>query len=180
MSILPFLSNRKNNLLYPEWMVSLSTNEKLWNVLLIKVISVCLHYWWDMQRHLFTCLSRVCLYLSACACVHPKELKCFPIVWMNYKLILSNSLNWQLGQTILPVKEDFIIVNLHVVCANCQQAILSEGQWSCKQCRNFHICRRWYFHLFSFSFCSSKNFLLNYIWFGKERIWLIFYTILMV
>ncbi|KAL8471923.1 hypothetical protein ACS0TY_029236 [Phlomoides rotata] len=48
----------------------------------------------------------------------------------------------KLGQRILNVKEEIMVVQLHFKCTMCNEAIVSGGYWSCNQCSKLHICVR--------------------------------------
>ncbi|XP_027357155.1 uncharacterized protein LOC113866525 [Abrus precatorius] len=48
----------------------------------------------------------------------------------------------KLGQTILPVKEDFIVIHLHYVCIHCHEVIGSGKRWFCTECKKFQECER--------------------------------------
>ena len=53
----------------------------------------------------------------------------------------------QLGETILQMKEDFIMVHMHFCCSHCKSFILTGSRWACTastgqqpQCKNFNLC----------------------------------------
>lgn len=48
----------------------------------------------------------------------------------------------QLGETILPMKEDFIMVHLQPACTHCCLLMVSGTHWVCNQCKNFRLCER--------------------------------------
>ncbi|KAG4399418.1 hypothetical protein AAZX31_08G222900 [Glycine max] len=50
----------------------------------------------------------------------------------------------KLGETISPMKEDFIMVHLQHACTSCCILMVSGNRWVCNQCKNFHICDRCY------------------------------------
>ncbi|EEE56266.1 hypothetical protein OsJ_05304 [Oryza sativa Japonica Group] len=50
----------------------------------------------------------------------------------------------KLGETIYPMKEDFIMVHLQYSCSHCCTLMVSGKRWVCHQCRSFYICDKCY------------------------------------
>ncbi|XP_022724444.1 histone acetyltransferase HAC1-like [Durio zibethinus] len=50
----------------------------------------------------------------------------------------------KLGETICPMKEDFIMVHLQHCCSHCCILMVSGNRWVCNQCKNFQICDKCY------------------------------------
>ncbi|CAA2968539.1 histone acetyltransferase HAC1-like isoform X1 [Olea europaea subsp. europaea] len=50
----------------------------------------------------------------------------------------------KLGETISPMKEDFIMVHLQHSCSHCCTLMVSGDSWVCKQCKNFQLCNKCY------------------------------------
>ncbi|KAL4566216.1 hypothetical protein LXL04_030328 [Taraxacum kok-saghyz] len=50
----------------------------------------------------------------------------------------------RLGETISPMKEDFIMVHLQHSCTHCCLLMVSGTRWVCNNCKNFQLCNKCY------------------------------------
>lgn len=47
---------------------------------------------------------------------------------------------YKLGEDILTMKEDFLMVHLQYCCSHCREFIISGHRWTCPACKNFNLC----------------------------------------
>eukprot|EP00271_Cylindrocystis_brebissonii_P010329 TRINITY_DN264_c1_g1_i6.p1 TRINITY_DN264_c1_g1~~TRINITY_DN264_c1_g1_i6.p1 ORF type:complete len:1617 (-),score=375.18 TRINITY_DN264_c1_g1_i6:703-4923(-) len=57
---------------------------------------------------------------------------------------VEDQLMSKLGDTILSIKEDFLMVHLHACCSHCRNFLVEAGRYTCRQCPNFHLCHKCY------------------------------------
>lgn len=76
-------------------------------------------------------------------------------------LSLTNLFLSQLGETISPMKEDFIMVHLQHACTHCCILMVSGNRWVCKQCKNFQLCDKYESCLSHVIYHISKTFLIE-------------------
>ncbi|KAH9321216.1 hypothetical protein KI387_015855, partial [Taxus chinensis] len=50
----------------------------------------------------------------------------------------------KLGESIFPMKEDFIMVHMQYACSHCCHFIVCGKRWCCKQCKMFNLCDKCY------------------------------------
>ncbi|KAL6873634.1 hypothetical protein ACP4OV_013716 [Aristida adscensionis] len=50
----------------------------------------------------------------------------------------------KLGETIFPMREDFIMVHLQYSCSHCCILMVCGRRWVCSQCKSFYICEKCY------------------------------------
>ncbi|XP_058180697.1 histone acetyltransferase HAC1-like isoform X1 [Rhododendron vialii] len=50
----------------------------------------------------------------------------------------------KLGETIIPMKEDFIMVHLQPACTHCCILMVIGNRWTCNQCKDFQLCDKCY------------------------------------
>ena len=50
----------------------------------------------------------------------------------------------KIGETIYPMKEDFIMVHLQHACTHCCILMVSGNRWVCNKCENFQLCDKCY------------------------------------
>ncbi|KAL0865223.1 hypothetical protein Bca101_044341 [Brassica carinata] len=59
---------------------------------------------------------------------------------LSRNMSIDQLLMHKLGETIRPMKEDFIMVHLQPLCTHCCTLMVTGNRWVCSQCKGFQLC----------------------------------------